>query len=208
MRAIYQPGDFDLTGTAVGLADRAALLGPARVTPGSVLIGLASSGVHANGFSLVRKALDPLDEASWLKPLETPRGMEPLWQALLQPTRCYADAVRALRGAGVAWQAGAHISGGGLPGNLPRILPAGCCARVRRAAVPRQGLFAIIQSRGQISTDEMWQVFNMGCGFVVATPADQAGPALDALGKAGYTAFRAGDVVEDHSRQPRIEWTD
>lgn len=208
MRAIYQPGEFDLTGTAVGLADRSALLGSLRVAPGSTLIGLASSGVHANGFSLVRKAFESLDEASWVKLIDTPRGMEPLWQALLAPTRCYADAMAALRSAGVQLQAAAHISGGGLQDNLPRIMPAGCCARVQRSAIPAQGVFVIIQRRGQVSTDEMWHVFNMGCGFVLAVAPEQARRALETLAQADYPAFNLGQVVSAEPTAPRFDWAE
>jgi phosphoribosylformylglycinamidine cyclo-ligase len=208
MRSIYQPGDFDLTGTGVGLADRSNLLGCERVQPGSVLLGLASSGVHANGFSLVRKALESLDEASWVKPIDTPRGMEPLWQALLAPTRCYAGPLAALRAAGCALQAAAHISGGGLQDNLPRILPEGCAARVSRSAVPSQGVFVIIQRRGQVSADEMWHVFNMGCGFVLAAAPEQSETILHTLARIDCQAFVLGEVVPADRGESRLQWAD
>jgi phosphoribosylformylglycinamidine cyclo-ligase len=195
MRDIYRPGDFDLTGTAVGIVDRGEMLGPARVAPGSVLIGLESSGVHANGFSLVRQALAPLPEDGWRELISTPRGDEPLSSALLEPTRCYAGALAALRAAGVPLQAAAHVSGGGLPGNLPRIMPRGCCARVTRQSVPVQPLFATIQRCGLVALDEMWRVFNMGCGFVLVMEPEAVEAALSTLAAAGFPAFRLGMVT-------------
>lgn len=209
MRAIYQAGDFDLTGTAVGIADKERMLGAHKVQPGSVLIGLASSGVHANGFSLVRKALEDLNDTQWQAELETGRGKEPLWQALVQPTACYAGALAALRSADVELQAAAHVSGGGLPGNLPRVIPPGLCAHVERGAVLPQAVFATIQARGRIAADEMWQVFNMGCGFVLICARQQAGAALQVLDAAGCAAFRLGQVAAAaDGAAVRFAWAD
>jgi phosphoribosylformylglycinamidine cyclo-ligase len=207
MRAIYSAGDFDLTGTGVGLADRSALWGAERVQPGSVLLGLASSGVHANGFSLARRALEGLSEAQWQASVETPRGPEPFWQALVAPTRCYAGALAALRGAGIEVQAAAHISGGGLVDNLPRVIPGGLQARASRSAVPPQAVFATIQQRGQVGRDEMWHVFNMGCGFVLIAAPEQAAAALPVLNNAGFPAFRLGSV-EEAPDASRFAWAD
>jgi phosphoribosylformylglycinamidine cyclo-ligase len=207
MRAIYSSGDFDLTGTAVGLADRSAMLGEVRVQNGSVLLGLASSGVHANGFSLVRKCFEGLSEEEWQAPLDTPRGPEALAQALVAPTRCYAGALAGLRAAGVELQAAAHISGGGLQDNLPRVIPHGLQAQVRRGSVPEQAVFATIQRRGQVSPDEMWHVFNMGCGFVLITDPAQAAHALPLLAAAGYPAFELGQVAAVPAG-PRFAWAD
>jgi phosphoribosylformylglycinamidine cyclo-ligase len=208
MRDIYRAGDFDLGGTAVGIVDRHALLGPHKVTAGSSLIGLASSGLHANGFSLARQVLATLDTADWALPVETPLGVRPLEQALLEPTRCYAGALAALREAQVELQAAAHISGGGLQGNLPRVLPPGCRATVTREHIPLQSVFATIQQRGQVSQDEMWRVFNMGCGFVLVAAQEQADQVLDVLHTAGFSAFRLGIVEEAAPGWPRFGWTD
>lgn len=207
MRDVYKHGDFDLTGTAVGLADKSKMLGAHLVKDNSVLIGLASTGVHANGFSLVRKALDNLNQEDWLKPIETPRGSEPLWQALIAPTRCYAGAMTALREAGVELQAAAHISGGGLVDNLPRVVPEGLCVRVDRAQVPEQAVFATIQQRGQVSAEEMWHVFNMGCGFVLICAPEQAQAARPILEAAGFAAFELG-TVEAAASGARFAWAD
>lgn len=207
MRAIYQSGDFDLTGTAVGIVERSALLGAHRVEAGSSLIGLASSGVHANGFSLVRRALEGLTPEQWHAPVDTPRGSEELWQALIAPTHCYAPAFEALRRAGIELQAAAHISGGGLPGNLPRVIPPGLCARVSRSAVPQQALFATIQHAGQVGSSEMWDVFNMGCGFVLICASGQTEALLSQLHAAGQTSFRLG-MVEAAQDNARFAWAD
>jgi phosphoribosylformylglycinamidine cyclo-ligase len=202
MRSIYQHGDFDLTGTAVGVADRTAMLGAHRA-----LIGLASSGVHANGFSLVRKVLEGLDDYGWEARIDTPRGPEPLWRALVTPTHCYAAAMAELRSAGVELMAAAHISGGGLVDNLPRVIPDGCCASVRRSAIPQQAVFATIQQRGQIGSDEMWHVFNMGCGFVLICAEEQCDQALLHLQGTGCSAFRIGSV-EAAADTARFCWMD
>jgi phosphoribosylformylglycinamidine cyclo-ligase len=208
MRDIYRAGDFDLAGTAIGLVDRHALLGPHKVTAGSSLIGLASSGLHANGFSLARQVLAGMDSADWATPVDTPQGLRPLEQALLEPTRCYAAALAALRKAQIDLQAAAHISGGGLPGNLPRVLPSGCRAAVTREHVPFQSVFATIQQRGQVEDAEMWRVFNMGCGFVLVAAPEQAEAAINVLNTAGFGAFRLGVVEEAVPGWPRFDWAD
>jgi phosphoribosylformylglycinamidine cyclo-ligase len=208
MRDIYRAGDFDLTGTAVGVVDRRALLGPHRVTAGSALLGLASNGLHANGYSLVRQVLASMDSADWVLPVDTAAGIRALNEALLDPTRCYAGAMTALRKAGVELQAAAHISGGGMPGNVPRALPATCRAAITREHIPFQSVFATIQQRGSIDPDEMWRVFNMGCGFVLVAAQDQAGRALDVLNAAGFSAFRLGIVEDAVPGWPRFAWSE
>ncbi len=208
MRDIYKQGDFDLNGTVVGLVEREAMLGAQRVTDGSVLIGIASEGVHANGFSLVRKALSGLSEADW----RAPSPGVPLFERMLAPTRCYAADMRALLGSPLApaVQAAAHISGGGLQDNVPRVIPQGLCARVDRAAVRELAgeaglVFDIIRaqasSSGQpISEDEMYHVFNMGSGFVVVVQQEQAGAALRLIQNAGSRASLIGHIEPGSDR--------
>jgi phosphoribosylformylglycinamidine cyclo-ligase len=201
MNDVYQPGEFDLAGFAVGIADKAELLGPERVREGDALIGIASSGIHCNGFSLVRKALAGLDEAAWRA---APEGLDvPLWEAVLAPTVCYAGALAELTGLGV--HGAAHISGGGLEDNLPRILPAGLKAAVERNKITVPPVFDIIQRAGNVPAAEMWHVFNMGVGFVVITDPADAEAAVTQLNRAGYHAAVVGQV-RDQPGNEKIMW--
>ena len=176
MRDVYQPGDFDLVGFAVGLVDRPHMLDGAASRAGSVLIGLASNGVHCNGFSLVRAALRELPDAEWT--VHNNALGESLADSLLRPTICYSAAVQALHADGLL-QAAAHISGGGLQDNVPRVVPAAFNVEIERSAIRVLPVFDIIQSHGNISDDEMWHVFNMGIGFVLVVAAEHADEAME-----------------------------
>jgi phosphoribosylformylglycinamidine cyclo-ligase len=200
---IYKPGDFDLAGFCVGLVDRSTMLGAHRVRAGSVLIGLASSGVHCNGFSLVRKALGSWSDSRLAEPLSSLAGQS-LREQLLCPTLCYAHAVRDA-GQREVLQAAAHISGGGLIDNVPRVIPAGLCAVVNRSKVRVPTLFAIIQQEGQVADDEMWHVFNMGVGFVLIVAPDAERQVLDLLNRHSEEAFVIGAVEENSSA--RFRWS-
>jgi phosphoribosylformylglycinamidine cyclo-ligase len=186
------PDQFDLVGFAVGIAERDRLLGPDRVVPGDVLIGLVSPGLRSNGYSLARQALlevagrsldDPAFEGS-------PRN---LGDELLLPSVIYAPAVVALLTA-AEMHAVAHITGGGLPGNVVRLLPPGCAAVLERRSWDVPPIFAEIQRAGGVSDDEMARVFNLGLGMVIAVPATSVGPALAALEPYGHQARVVGEV--------------
>jgi phosphoribosylformylglycinamidine cyclo-ligase len=200
----YQPGEYDLAGFGVGLADRQALLGAQRVQPGDVLLGLASSGIHCNGFSLVRKVLEAQPDAWWLEPLAELGGCPR--DVVLAPTRCYAAALAALAGR-AELHAAAHISGGGLAGNLPRVIPAGLAARVDRAKAGTPPVFAIIQRLGPVAPEEMWQIFNMGLGFVLIAAPSAADEILVTLKEQNYYARVIGDVVPGQAGA-RFQWLD
>lgn len=187
------PGEFDLVGFAVGVVERDLMLGPDRVHPGDVLIGLPSPGLRSNGYSLARRVL--LDKAGL--PLDGPAyegARHSLADELLEPSVVYAPAVRALL-ENVDVHALAHITGGGLPGNLPRSLPKGVDAVIDPSTweVPR--VFTEIQRLGGIAEAEMRQVFNLGLGMVAAVPAEDTYRALDTLRTAGVRAVEIG-VVE------------
>jgi phosphoribosylformylglycinamidine cyclo-ligase len=202
MRDIYKRGDFDLTGTAVGVVERGGMLGAERVREGSAVIGLRSSGVHANGFSLVRRALADLPEAQWM---EAGEGGS-LAERLLAPTVCYANALRAVLESplGQAVEAAAHISGGGLVDNLPRVLPEGLGAvldraKLRMLAGPVAGLFDIIREHAasaglDISEAEMYRVFNMGTGFILITKPEATQGITAQLSHLGVAASQIGSV--------------
>ena len=183
-------GGFDLAGFCVGVADEGDLLGAHRVREGDALVGLASSGLHANGFSLVRKVIDergmPLDEV--------PRGLNrPLGEELLEPTAIYAPAVLAAARRGLIRSA-AHITGGGIPENLPRALPPGLGARMDRTAWTSPPVFDLLAGLGGVAPDDMARTFNLGLGMILVADPARAGEAVDALEAAGCRAAVVGSV--------------
>jgi phosphoribosylformylglycinamidine cyclo-ligase len=188
MPGMYAKGDYDLAGFSVGAAERGALL-PVGLAAGDVLLGLASSGVHSNGFSLVRRVLEArglaLHDDAPFAPGST------LGAALLAPTRVYVKPVLALHRAGLL-KAAAHITGGGLPGNLPRVLPAGLTAVLDATAWPVPPVFAFLAEAGDVASEEMLRVFNCGIGMVLAVAPAQAAAATAMLEAAGETVFRIG----------------
>jgi phosphoribosylformylglycinamidine cyclo-ligase len=164
---IYREGELDFAGTMVGLVRRSELVDGSRCEPGDAVLGLASAGLHANGFTLVRRVLGDDD-------------FDP--NLLLPPTRLYLDDVRALRER-CDVRALAHVTGGGIPGNLPRVLPAGLGARIDPAAWERSPVYAWLDERG-VSEDEQRRVFNLGVGFCAVVPSEQAGQAgLPVIGR-------------------------
>ncbi len=203
MRDVYKPGEYDLAGFAIGIADQERMLGAHLVQLGDAIIGLASSGVHCNGFSLVRRALARLTEEEWL--VHNPRLGGNLRDALLAVTRCYANALAAVAGI-PGLHAAAHISGGGLVDNVPRVLPPACMAKLTRSAISTPALFDIIREHGQIAEDEMWHVFNMGIGFILIAHPTTA-PAIQAACQArGFDACLIG-TVESETAGPRVALT-
>lgn len=186
---LLSPGELDVAGFAVGVVERDAVLdGPANARAGDLLIGLPSPGLRSNGYALARRALLEVAERSLNQPA-WPQATHSLADELLRPSVIYSPAVRQLLGdPGVDVRAVAHITGGGLPGNLPRVLPADLDAVVDRSswAVPR--IFAEVQAAGSIAQEEMLRVFNLGIGMVVVVAPDSATSALDHLTGAGHDA--------------------
>jgi phosphoribosylformylglycinamidine cyclo-ligase len=191
---LYKRGHFDLAGFAVGVVERKRMLQPKFVEPGDDLIGLASSGIHSNGYALVRKLL--LEDAG-LSLDEHVRGLdEPLLDALLRPTRIYVKPVlnilRKYRGrprvTGMA-----HITGSGLPGNVPRMMPGDCDAVIRRGSWPIPPIFGLLQHHG-VDESEMYNVFNMGIGFVLAVRPGSTKVIVQALARAGEQPYVIGKV--------------
>jgi phosphoribosylformylglycinamidine cyclo-ligase len=192
---IMEPGEFDLVGFAVGAVDRASLL-PRDVRAGDQIIGLASPGLRCNGYSLARAAL--LDRGG--RPLDGPAwegAHHSLADELLRPSTIYAPALLELA-AKVPVHAFAHITGGGIPGNLNRVLPDGCAAMIRRGAWPEPRIFIEIQHDGEISDQEMAHVFNLGLGMLALVPADAALHAIDIARAAGHDSWLVGEVVHGH----------
>ena len=180
---VMAPEDYDIAGFAVGVVDKPKIIDGSRVREGDALIGLTSSGVHSNGFSLVRKVFD-IERAGLASPLEELEGKS-LGEVLLAPTKIYVKAVRALLDGGIDLHGASHITGGGFFENVPRMLPQGLEAHFYAAALPCPPIFQLIAKRGNISEHDMYNTFNMGLGLVLAVPREQAEKALDILHRAG-----------------------
>ncbi len=170
MPGVYHQGGLDLVGTIVGVVDKAKIVDGSRVQPGDVVIALPSSGLHTNGYSLARKVFEGWD-------LEEPRpelGGQNLAEALLKPHSCYLDPVSKVLEAGIEIKAMAHITGGGIYENLPRVLPQGLGAEIRIKDCPIPPIFGIIQKTGNVAQHEMYRVFNMGLGYILVLSSDLA----------------------------------
>jgi phosphoribosylformylglycinamidine cyclo-ligase len=204
---MYAPGEYDLAGFAVGVVARKKLVDGSRVVEGNVALGLPSSGLHSNGYSLARKALF---EVMKLSPGDRPAELrgQTVGQALLAPTRLYARHVQALLGAGVDVRAMSHITGGGLPGNMPRVLPEGLGLRLG-APWPRAPIFDLVQRGAGIEEREMRRAFNAGVGFVVVVPREEVARAEEVLRGLGDLPMTLGTIVRVEADRPfedRVEW--
>jgi phosphoribosylformylglycinamidine cyclo-ligase len=204
MPGMYAEGEYDLAGFAVGVVSKSALLGPKRVRAGDRLVAVASSGLHSNGYSLARRVL--LDELGLGMGQDVEALGRTLGEELLTPTRIYAAAVQSLSEVlGEQLHAMCHITGGGLVGNLPRVLPRGLVASI---ALTHEwpAVFRLIQQGGPVNEAEMLRTFNIGIGLVCVVGKEYAAAACDALTQAGEKAWVLGDVVDGSSRdaEPRV----
>ena len=185
--------DYDVAGFSVGIVDEEKIIDGKRLAQGDALIGLASTGVHSNGFSLVRKVLD-VEHADLTSPVEQ-LGGKSLGETLLTPTRIYVKAIKALLKAGVDIHAVSHITGGGFYENVPRMMTDCLTARIQLSSFPKLPIFQLIQDKGNIPERDMYNTFNMGIGMILALPAEQAQQALSVLADAGESAYAIGEVV-------------
>jgi phosphoribosylformylglycinamidine cyclo-ligase len=198
MPGFYAEHDYDLAGFCVGVVERERVIDGRRVHPGDALIGLASSGPHANGYSLIRRVLEHSGTS-----LDTLLDGRPLREVLLEPTRIYVPSVlELLREHPV--HAIAHVTGGGLPENLPRVLPEGTLARVERASWTPPPVFEWLQRAGNIRENEMLRTFNCGVGMVLTVPPEATAGALEALRRSGESAWVIGAIEKGSERAPRI----
>jgi phosphoribosylformylglycinamidine cyclo-ligase len=179
MPGVYQPEAFDLVGTIVGWVERESIVDGSAVRPGDVCLGLPSSGLHTNGYSLARRVLADTPWETILSELGKPLG-----EVLLTPHRAYLKELETLWTAGVQIKAMAHITGGGFTDNIPRVLPAGIGARIDPKAWEVPAIFDLIQEWGHVDTMEMYRVFNMGIGMVLLVSSEQVALVLDALKEA------------------------
>ena len=193
MPGFYPVEEYDLAGFSVGIVDEEKIIDGKRLAQGDVLIGLTSSGVHSNGFSLVRKVLH-IEHAD-LHPHLDELGGKGLGETLLTPTKIYVKAVKGLLGAGVDIHAVSHITGGGFYENVPRMMTDGLTAKIQLNAFPCPPIFKLIQRLGNIPERDMYNTFNMGIGMVLAVSAGQVDQALSVLQEAGEEAFAIGELV-------------
>ncbi|MBA2632946.1 MAG: phosphoribosylformylglycinamidine cyclo-ligase [Chloroflexi bacterium] len=201
MPDLYSNGDYDLAGFAVGVVGRSDLIDGSAVRAGDAVIGLPSSGLHTNGYSLVRRVLP---ESTWAEPM--PDNGHTIGDVLLEPHRSYLDETRilrrALREAAGDIRALAHITGGGWEGNVPRTIPRGLGVEIETGSWPVPPIFSLIQARGDIADEEMVRTFNLGIGMTAVVPAELAEDAMAALGDARHI----GRVVEVAEDEPRVRF--
>jgi phosphoribosylformylglycinamidine cyclo-ligase len=191
----FLPGEYDLAGFTVGVVEEDGIVDGGRIVPGDVVIGLPSNGLHSNGYSLVRHLCFQKNRLSVRS--RPPELRVPLGTELLRPTRIYVPVVRALPRGVVKGMA--HITGGGIVGNLPRILPRGTRARIRSGSWPVPGIFSLLQRLGPVRTEEMYRTFNMGLGFMLVVGAADASGVLAALKRQRERAYVVGKI----ERAPR-----
>ncbi len=192
MPGFYSDGEYDLSGFAVGIVDRERIIDGKKIAVGDIILGLSSSGLHSNGYSLVRRLffdLKGLGPETRFDDLGRTLGEE-----LLEPTRIYVRAFKLLREKGVEIKGMAHITGGGIPGNLPRILPQGTDAVIRKGSWPERPIFRIIREMGNVPEEEMRRTFNLGIGYIMVVPEEEAEGALSLLTSSGYEGFVIGEV--------------
>ena len=193
MPGFYPVDEYDLAGFSVGIVDEEKIIDGKKLAEGDVLIGMASTGVHSNGFSLVRKVFD-VENCDLKTPMAELEGKS-LGETLLAPTRIYVKAVQSVLKAGVDIHAISHITGGGFYENVPRMMTEGLTAQIKLDSFPRLPIFQLIMDKGNIPERDMYNTFNMGIGMIMAVPAEQADAAMAALAEAGEKAYVIGKVV-------------
>ena len=193
MPGFYPEDEYDLAGFAVGVVDEKDLITGKDLKAGDVLVAMASSGVHSNGFSLVRKVFEMTKESlfTYYDELGTTLG-----EALLAPTKIYVKALKEIKEAGVIVKACSHITGGGFYENIPRMLPEGIRAVVKKDSYEVPAIFKLLQKQGQITEEMMYNTYNMGLGMIVALDPKDVDAAMDAMKKAGETCYVVGHVEE------------
>jgi len=197
MPGFYAPGEYDLCGFSVGIVDRSEIITGNDIRPGDLVIGISSSGLHSNGYSLVRHLLAKkgLSLDLYINELGITLGEE-----LLKPTRIYVKAFKALKDSGVTVKGMAHITGGGITGNLPRIFPENISAVIDKNSWEIPYIFRYLQELGGVPEDEAFRTFNMGIGYIIIVPEVEGDRALLVLQKAQYRAFKIGFIEKGNKR--------
>ncbi len=197
MPGMYPDGEYDLAGFAVGVAEKDRLIDGSKIIPGDVVIGLASSGIHSNGYSLVRRIIEVARPD-----LEADFHGRSLADALMQPTRIYVKPLLKLMAA-VEVKGMAHITGGGLVENIPRVLPDSVVAEIQKAAWEMPPLFSWLQENGNVADDEMHRVFNCGIGMAVIVAREDAEKAIALLRESGETVWQIGGIRQRTGGEPQ-----
>ncbi len=203
MPSFYPDGEYDLAGFAVGVVDRQKIIDGRNVIPGDVLIGLASTGLHSNGFSLARRVL--FDDAGLTVSSRVNDLSSSIGETLLTPTRIYVRTILKLMSAHRV-KGMAHITGGGITENLPRVLPQGRLGRIRRGSWTVPPIFPLIQRLGQVEDEEMYRVFNMVIGLILVVPAEEAEGVVLSARQEGETAWVIGKVAQGNASERRVEY--
>ncbi len=193
MPGFYKEGEYDLSGFAVGVVDEQRIINGSNIKEGDVLVGLASSGLHSNGYSLVRKLfvdIKNMDMNAYIENIGTSLGEE-----LLKPTRIYVKAYNALKEK-INVKGMAHITGGGITGNLPRIFPEGVSASVKEGSWPVPPIFNLIKDLGNVPEDDMKRTFNMGIGYAIVVPESESRNAVSILKNTGFDSYIIGNIVK------------
>lgn len=185
--------DYDIAGFTVGVVDRKDMITGENIKPGDVLVGIASSGVHSNGFSLVRKVFEMTKESldTYYDELGTTLG-----EALIAPTKIYVKAMKSIKNAGVTVKGCSHITGGGFYENIPRMLPNGVSAKVNKDSYPVLPIFKLLQKTGGIEEKMMYNTYNMGLGMVLALDPKDVDATIRAIEEAGEKAYIVGEIIE------------
>lgn len=199
MPRLYAKGDFDLAGFCVGIVEKNYIIDGNKISEDDVLIGLASSGIHSNGYSLVHYILEQNNIAT-----NTPFEHSTLAETLLTPTRIYVKPILALLENHLAIHAMAHITGGGIVENLPRVLPSEFKAEINTQSWTRPAIFNWLQQQGDISADEMWRTFNCGIGMILCVPKSQSSKCINLLTQHGETAFEIGSISHRAAHEPSV----
>jgi phosphoribosylformylglycinamidine cyclo-ligase len=196
MPGFYQAGEYDLAGFTVGVVEKSKIIDGSQIQVGDIAIGLASSGVHSNGYSLVRKVIETAGVAWRDRP--STLGGQTVGEVYLTPTQIYVSAILAAQKADLPIRGMAHITGGGLPENLPRCLSTGQAVQVNLGSWPVPAAFSWLAEQGSIAERDMYHTFNMGIGFVVIVPATAAVTTIDWFQKQGTMAYQIGEVMAGH----------
>lgn len=202
MPGMYSDGDYDIAGFCVGVVEKSKIMDSGRVSVGDIVIGLASSGVHANGYSLVRHILEKND-IDVHKSLDKENNS--ILDLLIEPTRIYVPSIlNVLKETDDVVHAMAHITGGGLLGNIPRVVPDGLTVHLYRSSWPRSSIFDWLKEQGRIDHEEMLRVFNNGIGFVLIISPDFVGVVMDILQRCGEEAYEIGEIEISSKLEPVV----
>lgn len=205
MPSFYPDGEYDLAGFAVGAVDRPKIIDGRGIVPGDLIVGLASSGLHSNGYSLARRVL--FDQAKLTVASRPPELDRSVGEVLLTPTRIYAKQILALI-KDFPIKGIAHITGGGITENLPRVFPPGVRARIHRSRWAAPPIFSVISTLGSVKREEMYRVFNMGIGLILVVPAGVADAVMNCALALGDQGSVIGEMVAAKDGEPRVEYVD